>query len=117
MSVQPFKRPHWKENLVLCSVQPTSEREGGHYIRTILCCYDEVLCGQVLLNMRLDNRLVAEDLPEVLVLLQASKAKNISISRRKLAKLQEVFEKCENESLRQSFLVSASAIMFTEASN
>ena len=65
-----------------------------------------VVCCQVVLNMRLDNRMVAEDLSGVLALLQTKAARNIPVSRKKLPKLLEIFQKCENESLRQSFLVS-----------
>ena len=56
--------------------------------------------------MSLDNRIAVGDLSGLLALLQTKEARNIPISRKKLPKLLEMFQKCENESIRQSFLVS-----------
>lgn len=61
---------------------------------------------QLVQNLRLDQRLVCEDLSRALSLLQTMQAEHMEISPKRVARVAKVFEKCDDQTIRQAFLVS-----------
>ena len=60
---------------------------------------------QLIVNMKMDNKIVSGDLAGVLSLLQQTEARAM-VAEKRLPRLQQSFAACEDEDIKQSFMVS-----------
>lgn len=67
---------------------------------TVLCLHQ-----QLIVNLKLDNKMVSGDLAGVLTLLQSTEARAM-VTEKRLPRLHQSFAACEDEDIKQSFMVS-----------